>query len=157
MSKNQVLFVTTLLLSASTLLAAPDVSPDLQKAMNAALYRVEANPAGYHATNYAQHLAMQFDGASTDFAYQGKHFSLSLVNDGSVIRSSVSVNRVTFDHGRVQEWFVNDPAGLEQGFTVLAPRSRESLSLVLQTDGELQPRVSGNEIVFRDATGTLLR
>ncbi len=157
MAKNQVLSVTTLVFSFSTLLGAANVSPDLQKAVNAARYRVEADAAGYHATNYAQHLEMQFEGVSTEFTYQGKHFSLSLVNNGSVIRSSVSANRVTFDHGRVQEWFVNNAAGLEQGFTVLAPRSGGSLALVLQTAGDLQAAVSGNEIVFRDATGTLLR
>ncbi len=157
MIKTNVLVATTVLFSAATIFRPSDISPDLQKVLDAALYRVQPHGSIFAATNYAQHLEMQFHGAGTEFTYQGKHFSLSLVNNGSVIRSSASANRVTFDHGRVQEWFVNEPAGLEQGFTVLAPRSRGSLSLVLQTNGDLQPAVSGNEIVFRDASGTLLR
>ena len=34
------------------------------------------------------------------------------------VKPSVDANRVTYEHGQVSEWFVNGPAGLEQGFTV---------------------------------------
>ena len=61
----------------------------------------------------------------------------------------------------VQEWFVNDPRGLEHGFTVsqrpaAAPNSQPStLSFLLATRGTLRPSVSADAkgVLFQDAHG----
>jgi FG-GAP repeat len=38
-----------------------------------------------------------------------------------VVKREVSANRVSYDRGVVEEWYVNGPLGLEQGFTVRRP------------------------------------
>lgn len=60
----------------------------------------------------------------------------------------------------VQEWFVNTPHGLQQGWTFSrAPADSSSLQIVLDVSGELTPRVSADakSVAFEDeSAGTAL-
>jgi hypothetical protein len=62
-------------------------------------------------------------------------------------------NRVTIDRGNVQEWYVNRPDGLEQGFTLAAPpdgATGEKITLSMTLTGDLQARwkVEGKSVQF---------
>src|SRR5882757_1592051 len=98
----------------------PDTS--LQKAIQAALYRVEREGDGYGAENPGQRLTARFAGGRSEFTYRNHRFSLGLVGVGPVRRTRAQESRIEFDRPSVTEWFVNDPRGIEQGFTVAKRR-----------------------------------
>lgn len=59
------------------------------------------------------------------------------------------MNRLTYHWSDgVEEWFVNDPRGLEHGFTLSAPRE-----IRLRVRGELRARGEGASLEFVDASG----
>ncbi|MBW2529335.1 MAG: FG-GAP repeat protein, partial [Deltaproteobacteria bacterium] len=75
---------------------------------------------------------------------------------------TVDGNRAVLSRSAGDEWYLNGPLGLEQGFT-LPPRAQsatsdgeELLSLVLTTRGDLAPSLSANgeSVVFRDGSGS---
>jgi len=83
---------------------------------------------------------------------------------------AASGNRVEYRRGPIVEWYVNDPRGLEQGFTLLAPPEREAtargdgnivqriarpLSIELAIRGSLSAAVDAHtpSIAFRTACG----
>jgi hypothetical protein len=74
---------------------------------------------------------------------------------------SARENRIDYERGAIDEWYVNDPDGLEQGFTVADPpacateRSREPIHIELALCGTLSPLVSedGTAIDFVDSRG----
>jgi hypothetical protein len=81
-----------------------------------------------------------------------------------LVRAAVSANdeRVELDHGALTEWFVNEPRGLEQGWTIAqSPTGAagsghgEPLWLALEFGGDLNARVdaSGRALTFVDAAG----
>jgi hypothetical protein len=47
---------------------------------------------------------------------------------------TVAGNRVSYDRGVLEEWYVNGPLGLEQGFTLKEPPVAEASALVLRLD-----------------------
>jgi hypothetical protein len=57
----------------------------------------------------------------------------------------------------VTEWFVNQPSGIEQGFTLPARLSAGPLELTLQTGGDLQAAIDGTDVVFRHGREPILR
>jgi hypothetical protein len=76
---------------------------------------------------------------------------------GSSAQVRVDDNRVTYTwNGTVDEWVVNDPRGLEHGFTVRErPAGDGPLTLWIGVRGELRPDVQpdGQGVVFRDVNG----
>ena len=68
-------------------------------------------------------------------------------------------NRVTYDRGNVQEWYVNNTAGLEQGFTLKAPPSQakanQQIVLDIKLSGNLSPRwqQQGQSLTFYTEKG----
>ena len=58
-------------------------------------------------------------------------------------RLSVHENRVDADRGGIVEWYVNDPRGLEQGFTIAARPEGEGplVEVELTLSGTLNPRL----------------
>lgn len=66
-------------------------------------------------------------------------------------------NTVTLDRGVVQEWYINRPEGLEQGFTLAgAPQGHapgQEISLTLQLSGDLEAvwRSEGESLAFYTA------
>ncbi len=76
-------------------------------------------------------------------------------DDGIVERAP---NRLVFQRAaRLEEWFLNDERGLEQGWTVRGPpgsgTGAEELRLRLRVRGSLQPVVGGVEVGFVDEGG----
>ncbi|MEM7246255.1 MAG: thrombospondin type 3 repeat-containing protein [Acidobacteriota bacterium] len=63
--------------------------------------------------------------------------------------------RVEYDHGLVTEWYVNQRAGLEQGFTIAGPPAVGTGPLVVDIalSGDLVPVVDGDALVLSDAGG----
>ncbi len=104
---------------------------------------------------------------SLSFAGYGRGTSLWPVQEA---RLSVVKNRIEYSRGIVEEWYVNDPRGIEQGFVLKAPpeeaamaagaapfagqvappgRARDMkpdslIHLDMDLDGELMPVVSGD-------------
>ena len=78
--------------------------------------------------------------------------------------SEVAVGELTSDGPRVeirraglQEWYLNTPAGLEQGFTIEArPPAGGPLVLELEV-GSATARLDGDTVVFASGTGRQLR
>jgi len=66
-------------------------------------------------------------------------------------------NRVEYRRPGLTEWYVNDPRGLEQGFTIdRAPSGApDQLALEMDLTGSLTPILTGdgNSLVLRDASG----
>jgi hypothetical protein len=66
-------------------------------------------------------------------------------------------NRVSYRRGALEEWYLNGPFGLEQGFTLhQRPAGAGRLTLAVQVTGSLLPRRSGAEVVFADSGGKAL-
>jgi len=76
---------------------------------------------------------------------------------------SIDANTLTYQwNENISEWWINDPAGLEQGFTLQerphAPRTRHSAPLVLEmaVTGTLTPIQRGDGIIFQNADGVTI-
>jgi len=128
--------------------------------------------AAWHAPNRAQ-------GFRTYFASRGIRviprteiepsweFSLSLLGygrgsaTGAVKAASLSSsgNRIEYARDRINEWYINDDRGLEQGFTVAVPPEQTGddtpLYIALELGGILSPTFSadGQAIDFHTADG----
>ena len=70
---------------------------------------------------------------------------------------SASGPRVEYDRGRIVEWYVNEPQGIEQGFTLLAPavEDADEVHLDLALSGTLSPVIAedGQAIDFATPEG----
>jgi hypothetical protein len=122
--------------------------------------------AGVLATNSAQHLQAGFaaDGvtvhATHDPAHDGLRFRLLSAAYGMAMQPVtpaspvVSGTQVHYRHGPLDEWYINGPAGLEQGFTLAtAPagaRSGAPLVLTLALDGVATPHLHGEALLSGD-------
>jgi hypothetical protein len=68
-------------------------------------------------------------------------------------------NRVELIRAALTEWYVNDPDGIEQGFTIPSPplpgRREQPVVIEMQVSGEVVAGLSpeGQEVLFRTATG----
>jgi hypothetical protein len=73
---------------------------------------------------------------------------------------SIDANRVTYDRGGIVEWYVNDPRGLEQGFTLKAApsRARGEALVELSLTGTLEPSFSsdGQAVDFKSPGGAFV-
>jgi hypothetical protein len=105
------------------------------------------------ARNPAQRLELRFTAQGVALRANGSRLSLRLADFGrgaslnSVAAASphVSGNDVTYDRGAVQEWYVNGPLGLEQGFVVgRRPGGRGPLDLTVALAGALRVGADGS-------------
>jgi len=73
-------------------------------------------------------------------------------------KTSTNGNRVDCSYGTIDEWYVNGPSGLEQGFTVAAPQSNASGSLTVELalGGDLVGTVNaaGDGLTLAQADGS---
>lgn len=68
------------------------------------------------------------------------------------VTPSATGNRVNYAHPGVDEWYVNGPLGLEQGFTVsraVASDASRSLTLSVAISGNVQPSLSADRTTIR--------
>ena len=89
-------------------------------------YSAVASAEGFRARNSAQGFSTAFARSGVTVRSGGLGLGLTLTGAGFgtasapvlAARPQARANRVTYDHGWLQEWYVNGPVGLEQGFTV---------------------------------------
>jgi hypothetical protein len=102
-----------------------------------------AKPAGVHARFSRRSAVVRASGVSWSLGLRalgrGEH-----VVPVRRPRPIAHANRVRFDYGRVQEWYVSGPLGVEQGFTLRAPPSRQGTHGAVTLDlGRLPAGVLG--------------
>lgn len=142
---------------------------DAQAAISASLG--EDQPA-YHARregttlqfdNSAHGIKARFTAQGMNLQNSGANFGLQMqgVGYGTHIQSLPAVepqmqaNRIEYQRGNLREWYINGPAGLEQGFTLARPPAKatgESLTLTLALNGDLhaQTAAEGLDLVKND-------
>lgn len=164
--------------AAATSLAQLDPAAQLpiSQAIGAAdpAYRAHASTGEVSLATPAQGMSASMTAAGTAVASGPLRVGLDLAAAGSagtLTRTSqvppvASGNRVIYQRGDVQEWYVNGPAGIEQGFTVpSAPAGSGPLTLSLALSGNGQARLTpagsidfagpdGSSITYGDLTAT---
>ncbi len=101
---------------------------------------------GLRLSAYGREGALQSAGAAVHSAAQGERFSYQYAGAAGNLR--------------LEEWYLNRPQGLEQGFTLSdRPPGRGRLALEIRLDGSLNPRqVDAHAIEFASSGGvTVLR
>src|SRR4051794_26835613 len=134
---------------------------------SAALGRGDAGfrVAELRARNRAQRVGTRFSRAGVTVASGSGRVRLRLARYGRAgasrrvrrVTPRVAANRVDYARGRVDEWYVNGPLGLEQGFDVASRPARGSgpLMLSLAASGSLRARAGRSGIVFAGRGETL--
>src|SRR5262249_55862833 len=126
-----------------------------------------AAPGGYQARNPSQQWMTQFDGHGFTVQPDGKAWTWGLALErygfagSELVAGSARIladkNRVRYDRGLLEEWFLNDGRGLEQGFTLSRrPRGQGLLHFDLAVRGGLKPRVTKDAVSFVDANGAVV-
>jgi hypothetical protein len=145
----------------------------LATALNAARYQVQTEDQTWRAENPVQQLSAHFTPAQVRIAETaavkpqwqfgmklsgyGYGNELTPVSEGNI---SSDGNRVEIRKGAITEWYVNQPQGLEQGFTLSAPPQAASrkppaaIKLALQLTGDLRAVSTNNQaITLQDNQG----
>lgn len=115
-------------------------------------YQLVAGPKGFHGENAAHGLAAEFSPTGVDFRSGSNHWGVALRGYGyghqlvsvASVSPRASANRLEYRRGNVTEWYVNGPAGVEQGFTIASRPGRsggEPLALALTLSGDLAASV----------------
>jgi hypothetical protein len=156
----------------STATQVPRISPVMQAAVSAAIGRDDAS---YHAARAGgtwqtrspgHEMTTTFDAkrvlvatADVEWGIRLRAFGRgdALVPAGTV-RPESSANRVEYRRGGVTEWYINGPAGLEQGFTVRqrpAGPAGEPLRFEMTTSGGLRSELDADRlgVTLHDASG----
>ncbi len=133
-------------------------------------YRVSARNGSFRAFSPAQRLTSRFERSGVQLSSGTLRLTLSpgAVGYGSsrsalgVLTPSVNANRVTYTHAGLSEWFLNGPAGLEQGFTIgrapsVRPAGPLTLSMALAGDAHASLSAGGDSIIFSHAGASSLR
>lgn len=103
------------------------------------------------ATNPASQLRLEFDGAGIKASSMTSdwQFQMQLTGVGGVTAikpvskavTLVSDNKLTYQRKRLNEWYINDPQGLEQGFTINKPLEKREMVLQFSLGGNVSPRL----------------
>jgi trimeric autotransporter adhesin len=88
-------------------------------------YHAQKTERGFHEENPRQQLTVDFAQQGVKVTHRTVQLTMSLSSYGygdvsqrvTPISPQASFNRVEYHHGPLTEWYVNGPAGLEQGFT----------------------------------------
>ena len=162
--------------TTGTDLKLSDAPAALQVAYQQARHRIETiSETGkapfWQAINAHNRLKIRFDGeaivASSLQPQEGWHLRMQLSALGephqleSVAEATVRIegNRLSYDRGVIEEWYINDPSGLEQGFTVAEPLSDTELVLELILSGDVSARLieQGQALALSTPSGKQLR
>ncbi len=139
------------------LFAAEPVPAALETAISRTMHQIEQRGDFFAANNPRQRMGARFHGSHTDFTHRGGRFSMRLEGHSLSAPPRVAGNRIDIPHGDVMEWFVNDTAGIEHGFTVARRLSTGPLRIDLRVSGDYQPVAEGSGVVLRTKTGEELR
>jgi uncharacterized repeat protein (TIGR01451 family) len=143
-------------MEASAYRAGPALRPGAPPAV-AALNRAQ----GYDTTFTAGGIEITSRGAGdawtmavsvTGYGYEGEVRALPEAEP------AVGRERVEYRRGRLTEWYVNGPRGLEQGFDIEEPevRGRGPLVVEMAVGGGLRAAAERGEVAFRDETGAVV-
>jgi uncharacterized repeat protein (TIGR01451 family) len=133
-----------------------------------AAYSLDINSSSFAGSNDAQDFALSFTSAGAQITPLGSDTILSLKlsqygHDESLIsvpaaRMTTQGNRVEYQYGAMEEWFINGPYGLQQGFTLNAPPEgiRGALTLALKTNLPVTLTPDGAAFIFASADGTAI-
>ncbi len=152
--------------------ALQSLTPAARASISAALgaddpaYHFNSSRGGFQAVNRAQHLRVAADASGVQLRSRALQLSLSLRADGygsalhalDAVKPTSHANRVAYARSGINEWYVNGPLGLEQGFTVeRAPAAGASgpLTLALAVSGDVRASLaaSAQSVTFRGARG----
>jgi hypothetical protein len=158
-------------LSSLPMAAQPVVSTTL--GLDDMRYRVGPVGGELRAQNPAQALRADFTGQGMEVRAGQAHWQLSLGAYGygdrlEKVREAVPqsrANRVEYVRGPLVEWYVNGPAGVEQGFTLSAPpasvssgtRNSSPLTIALGIGGDLTATADSSAQAGARAQGLTLR
>jgi hypothetical protein len=115
-------------------------------------YHAVADDGDIRAENVRHDLTARFSAAGVEVSSENERLTLALraYGYGEALRPVVGAepqaeaNRVVYRRGPLDEWYVNGPSGLEQGFTLQTPPEglREGpLTLSLTIGGTLDPQL----------------
>ena len=143
---------TTTLLSNLPIAAQSSVSAAIGSYIPA--YYVHPARDGFDAVNPSHRLTTYFTARGIEALSAGTGWRMTLrgygygrdLDNAEVVSPRVNLNRVEYHRGPLTEWYVNGPAGLEQGFTFdRAPgkSNGKPLTIVLALSGDFTATVDG--------------
>jgi len=138
-------------------LTAEPVPAELDAAITKTLHQVEQRGGVFAANNPRQHMGARFYWTHTELTHRGGRFSMRLEGHAVTAAPQSSGNWIETRHGDVTEWFVNDAAGMEHGFTVARKLETGPLSIVSEVSGDYSVSLEGAVIVLRRDDGVELR
>jgi hypothetical protein len=111
-------------------------------------YQAQAKGCGFESANASQKLTINFTMKGVEFRHGDARWGMMLRGYGygsarrslEVVAPRASSNRVEYQRGPLTEWYVNGPAGLEQGFTINEPPGKgngQPLTVALVLSGNL--------------------
>ena len=131
------------------------------------LYHGSATPAGVSFANPTNGFTATLQSDSLKFMHGADTWEMSLLavgHDGSMLsvgaaQVALDGNRVDLSYGAVDEWYVNGPMGLEQGFTISPTPNTASggpLTVDLALGGNLRATTNptGNGLTLSRPDGT---
>jgi hypothetical protein len=137
---------------------------------NERAYRVHVSGGGFRVSSPAQSLWARFDRSGVLVGSGAARLGLSARDVGygdsltalGDIAPRARANRVVYVHGGLSEWYLNGPAGLEQGFTFARAPSGGAvgpLTLSLALSGDLRATLAagGGSVAFAGTGGPSLR
>jgi hypothetical protein len=176
--RNTRLEVVLLLVLAGPLLASTNgprlsgFSLPIQARVSAAVgkdspaYLVRPSTDKFIASNPRQKLRADFSPSGVAIRHDGLSFGISFraygYGDGlkrvPAVSPEIKGNRVNYRHRNLSEWFVNGPAGLEQGFTVKQSPGHsmgQPLTIALALSGDFSGSIdaSNRSVVMSDSAG----
>ena len=126
-------------------------------------YDVNSRAGKFEAQNASQQLSAVFKAGSVDIRTGDADLGMALraYGYGDSLRTVPTAtpraksNRVEYKRGSLTEWYVNGPAGLEQGFTLAAPPAGKRsgpLTIALALSGDLAAAAENNsaELTLKD-------
>jgi hypothetical protein len=130
-----------------------------------AAYQFQATADGYRAANASNTLHADFSNLGMRLATDDAQWTMALHRIGygdaletvSQVAPTASANRLEYARATFTEWYVNGPAGLEQGWTLNTPpasRNGEALTLALALNGNARLDASGQAIELLREDGT---
>jgi len=136
-----------------------------------AAYHIQPVKDGFIATNSNQNLTTNFRKSGVEVRAGNMRWRVRLLGYGygselqaaAAIAPQASANRVEYRRLGLTEWYVNGPAGLEQGFTLLVPpkgKHSDWLTLALSVSGALKASSVGGDdtgITLSGPSGEKLR
>ncbi|MCI0710192.1 MAG: FG-GAP repeat protein [Chloroflexi bacterium] len=107
-------------------------------------YHFEQTTAGYAASNPAHHLTIEATEQTIKISIFDSNWRLT--SDSPADAITVQDNRLTLHREHYDEWYVNGPVGLQQGFTLYEPSQ-----IAFNLGGDLPATANGNTLYIGEA------